>query len=416
MKLWLHPAALALTALLVASCSKSEKPGAARAPSGSPRAVTTVVAAARTMDRAVSVTGSLAALDRSTLTIKVPGRLRLLAVDLGSRVAAGETLAQVEPRDYELRVAQAEAALAQARAALGLPIEGTNDLARIDELSPVLDARAVFDEALRNRGRVGELAIAKIASASERDTAEATFLVASNRLVKALDDARLRQATLAQRRVELDLAKQQLTDTALRAPFDGVVETRQASVGEYITTGTPVITLVRTDPLRLRLEVPERDAPAVRLGQTVRFHVEGDTNVLTTRLTRLSPAIRELNRMLPAEADVPGGALRPGSFVRAEIVTVPEDPGLVVPEAALVVFAGLEKVVAVRAGQARELSVVTGRHGPGWVEIVSGVTAGERVVLNPGNLRTGEPVQETGSPPGTVASVTNRTVEVPPAR
>ena len=291
-------------------------------------------------------------------------------------------------------------------------------MARIDDLSPVLEARAVFDEAARNRGRVGELATAKIASASERDTAEAAFLVASNRLVKANDDARLRQATLSQRRVELDLAKQQLTDTTLRAPFNGVVETRQASVGEYITTGTPVITLVRTDPLRLRLEVPERDAPAVRLGQIVRFHVEGDTNVFTTRLTRLSPAIREQNRMLPAEADVPGGALRPGSFVRAEIVTVPDDSGLVVPEAALVVFAGLEKVVAVRDGHARELSVVTGtgRRGLGWVEIVSGLTAGERVVLNPGNLRTGEPVQEAAASPGVVASVTNRTVEVPPAR
>ncbi len=416
MKLWLQPPVLALAALLVVSCSKSGKPGAGQAASAPSRAVKTAVAAPCKMDRAVSVTGSLAALDRSTLTIKVPGRLRLLSVDLGSRVAAGETLAQVEPRDYELRVAQAEAALAQARAALGLPIEGTNDVARIDDLSPVLEARAVFDEAARNRGRVGELATAKIASASESDTAEAAFLVASNRLVKSIDDARLRQAALSQRRVELDLAKQQLTDTTLRAPFGGVVETRQASVGEYITTGTPVITLVRTDPLRLRLEVPERDAPAVRLGQTVRFHVEGDTNVFTTRLTRLSPAIRELNRMLPAEADVPGGALRPGSFVRAEIVTVPEDSGLVVPEAALVVFAGLEKVVAAREGQARELSVVTGRRGPGWVEIVSGLMAGERVVLNPGNLRTGERVEETASSPGAVASVTNRTVEVPSAR
>jgi multidrug efflux pump subunit AcrA (membrane-fusion protein) len=133
MKLWLQPRLLALTAVLAVSCSKSEKPGAAPAASSPARSVKTIVAAPCKMDRAVSVTGSLAALDRSTLTIKVPGRLRQLSVALGSQVAAGETLAQVEPRGCELRVAQAEAALAQARAALGLPIEGTNDVARIDD-------------------------------------------------------------------------------------------------------------------------------------------------------------------------------------------------------------------------------------------------------------------------------------------
>lgn len=359
------------------------------------------------MDRVVLATGSLAAIDRSTLTIKVPGRLRLLSVDLGSRVTAGEVLAQVEPRDYELRVAQAQAALAQARAALGLSIEGTNDVAAIDDLSPVREARAVFDEALRNRGRVHELAVARIASASELDSADAAYLVASNRLVRAIDDARLRQAALAQRRVELDQARQQLADTTLRAPFDGVVEARLANVGEYITTGTPVLTVVRTDPLRLRLDVAERDAPAVRVGQTTRFRVEGDTNVYTTRILRLSPAIRELTRMLPAEAEVAGTGLRPGSFVRAEIVTVPDDAGLAVPESALVVFAGLEKIVVVREGKAREVSVVTGRRGPGWVEILSGLPAGERVVLQPGNLRTGEPVNDSGTPRGSMASATN---------
>ena len=415
MKTARNAALLLLTGWLVASCTQQQKPGAPTTASP-PREVKTALATSRPMDRAVSVTGSLAAMDRSTLTIKVPGRLKLISVDLGSVVKAGETLAQVEPRDYELRVAQSEAALAQARAALGLPIDGTNDVARIDDLSPVLEARAVFDEATRNRTRVAELAASKIASASELDSADASFLVASNRLIKSIDDARLRQATLAQRRVELDLARQQLSDTSLRAPFNGVVEARLASVGEYITTGTPVLTVVRTDPLRLRLEVPERDAPAVHEGQTVRFRVEGDTNVFATRLTRLSPAIREVNRMLPAEADVSGETLRPGSFVRAEIITNPGDSGLVVPDAALAVFAGLEKVVAVRDGKAKELSVETGRRGPGWVEIVSGLSAGERVVLNPGNLRTGEAVREASNAAREVAAATNSAAVVAPGR
>jgi len=402
-------AALALGQLVV-SCTPSGTSRGRDPATAPPRLVETVPVARRALERTVTVTGSLAALDRATLTMKVPGRLCEIAMDLGSPVRTGDLIAQVEPRDYELRVQQAEAALAQARAALGLPPEGTNDLLALESTSPVREAKAVFNEATRNRERVQSLAKEKIASDSELDTVEASFVVASNRLVKAFEEGRGRQAALAQRRAELELARQQLADTTLRAPFTGAVEARQASLGEFIATGTPIVTLVRTDPLRLRLEVPERKAPAVRAGQTVRFHVDGDTNHFTARLTRLSPAIREGDRMLMVEADVPGAEalLRPGAFVRAEIIIAPEDPGLTVPLSALIVFAGLEKVVTVQDGQALEKTVATGRRGFDWVEIVAGLKIGDPVVVNPGNLRTGEPVREaTASSPAPVLATTN---------
>ncbi len=390
-------AALALSQLVI-SCTPSGGARGRDPSSAPPRVVETVPVARRALERTVTVTGSLAALDRATLTMKVPGRLSEIAMDLGSVVRTGDLIAQIEPRDYELRVQQALAALAQARTALGLPPEGTNDVLALDSTSPVREARAVFDEAARNRERVQSLAKDKIASASELDTVEASFVVASNRLVKAFEDGRGRQATLAQRRAELELARQQLADTTLRAPFTGAVEARLASLGEFIVTGTPIVTLVRTDPLRLRLEVPERQAPAVRAGQTARFHVDGDTNRFTARLTRLSPAIRPEDRMLLVAADVPGAAaLRPGAFVRAEIITTPEDPGLTVPRSALIVFAGLEKVVTIQGGKALEKAVTTGRRGSDWIEIVAGLKAGDPVVVHPGNLRTGEPVRQTAA-------------------
>jgi RND family efflux transporter MFP subunit len=401
-------AALALGQLVVSCTPSGPSRGRDRA-AAPPRLVETVPVATRALERTVTATGSLAPLDHATLTMKVPGRLCEIAVDLGSAVRTGDLIAHIEPRDYELRVQQAAAALAQARAALGLPPEGTNDLLALESTSPVREARAVFDEAAGNRARVQSLAKEKIASASELDTVEASFVVASNRLVKAFEEGRGRQAALAQRRAELELARQQLADTILRAPFAGAVELRQASLGEFIATGTPIVTLVRTDPLRLRLEVPERKAPAVRAGQAVRFHADGDTNRFTARITRLSPAISDDNRMLRVEGDVPGaGMLRPGAFVRAEIITVPEDPGLTVPLSALIVFAGLEKVVTVQDGQALERTVTTGRRGSDWVEIVAGLKSGDPVVVNPGNLRTGEPVrQATASSPAPVLAATN---------
>jgi RND family efflux transporter MFP subunit len=358
-----------------------------------PRLVNLALAELRPMERVVTVTGSLAAWEQTTLSVKVAGRLKVLAVDLGSAVEEGDVLAQVEPRDYELRLQQAAAALAQARALVGLPFEGTDDTFDPEQTSAVKQARAVLEEAAKNRQRVAELKQQGIAPASEFDTAEASYIVALNRFEAALEEARTRGAALAQRRAEYELARQQLADTSVRAPFDGVVQARIANLGEFLSAGSPVVALVKTDPLRLRLEVPERQAMAVRVGQVVRLRAEGDTDAYIGRLTRLSPAITEQNRMLIVEADVPHrGALRPGLFARAEIVTEERDEGIAVPPNALIVFAGLEKVVTVREGKAVEKTITTGRRGPDWLEVVHGLKPGEPVVLDPGNLRTGQPV------------------------
>lgn len=352
------------------------------------------VAALRPMERVVTVTGSLAAEEAATLSVKVSGRLRHIPVDLGSLVKKGDLIAQVEPRDYELRLQQAAAALSQARATVGLALEGTDDRFDPEMISAVKEARAVYEEAAANRDRVMNLSRLGVVSKSELDTVESAYKVALNRLEAARDDARTRQAILAQRRAEHDLAKQQLTDSAMRAPFEGAIQARLANLGEFLSAGTPVVKLVKTDPLRLRLEVPERDAAAVRQGQRVRLTAEGHGNVYTGELTRVSPAIDELTRMLTVEADIRNdGSLRPGLFSRAQIVTMNDEPGLSVPSNVLITFAGLEKVVTIEEGKAWEKVVTTGRRGPDWVEIVSGLKAGERVVVQPGNLRTGQPIK-----------------------
>jgi hypothetical protein len=129
------------------------------------------------------------------------------------------------------------------------------------------------------------------------------------------------------------------------------------------------------------------------VGQEVRVRVEGDTNVYAGRLARVAPAIRESSRMLAAEADIPAqGGLRPGLFARVEVIINKDQTALSVPANTLVTFAGLEKVVTINDGKAVEQTVTTGRRGEGWVEIISGLNAGQPVVLDPAGLRTGQPV------------------------
>ncbi|MCP5525603.1 MAG: efflux RND transporter periplasmic adaptor subunit [Verrucomicrobiales bacterium] len=382
------------TILLLGGCDQPTdggRPSAAAPPPTRPVRLSTVTN--RPMERTVVATGSFLAREQSVLSAKVPGRLQRVTVDIGSVVKTGDLLAQVEPRDYELRVQEAEAALSQARAELGLPLTGDDDQVALEAVSAVRQVKAVLDEATRNRERVRQLSESGIASAAESDSVEATFAVAKSRYDAALDQARTRIAALGQRRVELEVARKQLSDTGVKAPFDGVVQQRVAGVGEYVAAGVPILRLVATDPLRLRLEVPERDAPLVQAGQRVLATTEGDPRVHEGRIARMSPAITESNRMLIVEADLPNsGALRPGLFARARIVVDPDEPGLSIPDNALVTFAGIEKIVTVKDGKALERTVTTGRRGPDWIEVLSGLTAGEEVILDPAGLRTGQPV------------------------
>jgi RND family efflux transporter MFP subunit len=321
--------------------------------------------------------------------------LEKIAVDIGSVVKKGDELARIERADYELRLKQAEAVLAQARAVVGLPLEGDDDKIDVESTGAIRQAKAVLDEATKNRNRVKQLRAENIAPQSELDTAESAYAVALGRYQDAMEEIRGRVALVVQRRAELNLARKQLSDSVTTAPFDGVVHQRLANLGEYVQAGAPLIIIAGVNPLRLRLEVPERQSTHIRPGQRVRVTVGESTNVYSAEITRVSPILIEANRMLLVEADVPATPpLRPGLFAQAEIVVSENDPALCVPEAAITSFVGIEKVFVVKDGKALERNVVTGRRRGKSVEIVSGVAAGDVVVLNPGRLRSEQPVTE----------------------
>jgi len=387
----------ALLALLLLTSCKSDYPASARqSPGGSKsvRQVKTTQVVESPFGETVTANGTLAAFDQTTVSVKVPGRLKAIGVDLGTVVSQGQVIAQVESDDYKLRVQQAEASLAQARARLGLAPDGTDDLVDPEKTATVRQARAVLDEARFNRDRAQKLVDQGIIAKAEFDTANSTFKVAEGRYQDAYEEIRNRQGILAQRRSELALARQQLKDTAVVAPLDGIIQEKRASTGEYLAAGAPVVNIVRMDPLRLRAEIPERESHTVRPGQSVRVTVEGDTNIYVGKIMRLSPVIAEQTRILMVEADVRNnGKLRPGSFARAEIVTNDAKMAVTVPNNAIVTFAGIEKVLVVRNGKALEKPITTGRRNNEFTEIVAGVNVGEKVILEPGNLQTGQDVQ-----------------------
>ena len=390
-------AGLVLLAAAGAGC-RSERTAANATPvdrEKEPRTVRVVPAAEGKLPRTVTVTGTLAADEEVVAGFKVAGRLSEIGVDLGSPVRKGQLLARLDPTDYRIRLDQAEAALRQVRAGLGLPTDGTDDRVDPEKTALVREARAVLDEARQNRDRMAQLWEKRYVARSEYDASLARLLVAEGRYQAAVEEIRNRQELMAERRSGVMLARQQLADTELFAPIDGAVRERRASVGEFLAAGTPVVGLVRLHPLRLRVAVPERDAPSVRVGQPVRVRLEGDLTEHPGRVARVSPAIQEQSRTLAVEAEVANrdGRLRPGSFARAEIVVEADRKAVLVPASAIASFAGLEKVFVVKDDRAAEKRVRTGRRSGDRVEILEGVAAGEPVVVEPGNLAAGVPVR-----------------------
>ena len=397
-----HALAVLTAALLAVSgvaCGKdtTSAGAAARAKAPEPRPVRVVAAAVGPLPRTVTVTGTLAADEEVVAGFKVAGRVSEIAVDLGSPVRKGQVLARLDPTDFRLRVEQAEAALRQVRAGLGIPGDGSGERVDPEKTALVREARAVLEEARLTRDRMARLVEKNYIARSEVDASQSRLLVAESRYQAALEEIRNRQELLAERSSGLALARQQLADAVLSAPIDGAVRERRASVGEYLAAGAPVVGLVRTHPLRLRVAVPERDAASVRVGQAVRVRPEGDSTAHAGRVARLSPSIQEQNRTLIVEAEVANreGKLRPGSFARAEIVVEADRTAVMVPAPAVVTFAGLEKVFVVKDGKAVEKRIRTGRRSGDRVEILEGVTAGETVVADPGNLVGGTPVTVT---------------------
>ena len=394
---WLKVFLFVCTAVFFVSCKSDYQASQRQNRAGDNRAarkVKTTAVAETPFGETVTANGTLAAFDQTTVSVKVPGRVRTISVDLGSVVRRGQVIAQVDSQDYHLRVQQAEAAFAQARARLGLSLEGSDNRIDPEQTSTVRQARAVYDEAKFNRDRAARLVEQGVIAKAEFDSANAAFKVAEGRYQDAYEEVRNRQGILAQRKSELDLARQQLKDTSVVAPLDGVVQEKRASVGEYMAAGAPVVNIVRMDPLRLRAEIPERESRTVRTGQDVRVTVEGDTNIYLGKIMRLSPVIAEQNRMLLVEADVRNnGTLRPGSFAHAEIVTNDAKMAVTVPNNAIVTFAGIEKVILVQNGKALERPITTGRRSAEFTEIVAGVNVGEKVIVDPGNLQSGQAVE-----------------------
>ena len=390
-------AAVLATALFTAACS-GERTSAAAPPEPTPVAIRVAQVQSQPIDRFLRVTGSLAADEQADVAAETAGRVIGTPVERGTRVAAGAVLVRISATEADASLREAEANAAQLEARLGLVQGQPFDPNRVPE---VLNARASLDWAEADFNRIKALLDQKVVSQAEYDQKLTQVQAARQQYQVAQNGAQQSFRSLQAARARVDLARKTSADTVVRAPFSGIVAERLVSTGDYVSRGMKVATVVRIDPVRVELTVPEQYLSQVRDGQPVRLSVDAYPNeVFTGKVRFVSPALKSDQRALTVEAVAPNadGRLKPGLFATALLQQPAPVPALLVPAESVETVAGTSRVYVIGGSNKVEERIVTlGEKVGDRIELASGVKPGERVAANPrGKLADGVRVQIEG--------------------
>lgn len=391
-----------LIALAAANTACKKPAPAAKKQDNRPVRVAASTARFKQVQRNVESVGTLYPFDEVLISAEIEGKVDQVNVDLGDRVTPGQVLVQISDEEQRYILAQNEAQLRMSLERLGLKSE-SDRVTDIRQTPEVRRAEAERFEAEQRYKRVRELVEQGIGAKTELDQASGRFQAASAAFDATINQARNLAQEVERFKAVVDLQRKKLRDTSVRAPFAASVKERQVSVGLYVRPNTPLLTLVKTDPIRLRLEVPERMAPWVKEGQMAEISLEAfEDRKFQGKLWRISPTVDQSKRTFVVEALIanPNAALKPGSYARARVPTNRVERIVVVPSKAVNYVLGTNKAYVVTAGVVDARDVKLGDRFDEDVEILEGVKEGEVVATTQlGRLDTGSRVEIVDEPP-----------------
>ena len=398
------------------AAEQAQKDGPVKAPEPLRAAVMTVHP--QTWPTVVRCQGSLVANDQTVIGSRVAGLVAHTLVDVGDAVEPGQTLVSLDDREFVLQLAAAEAALLQARSAIGLKVGEPVSKLDPQNAPPVREARATLEDAQNRRERWQMLRQQNAVTEEELQTLMAAEKVAEARLSAAINGVNSNIALVAVRSAEVDLAQQRLKDAHILAPFAGQIQQRLVAAGTYVQIGSPLVTIVQLDSLRFRGTVPERLATEIQVGQKIRLTIDSVLKPIDAQVTRISPALDMASRSLTFEALIENrdGMLRAGLFAEAEVTIDPAAQSIAILESSLVEFAGAQKVWKLVDGSAKEQKVEPGRRSNGMVEIIDGLKAGDQILVEGAMGRVAQVIAEdAGSDMGRTAFTATSGAQPTPA-
>ena len=416
---------VAACALFGAACGRSEssaqtkekgkggpRAGETMSEAAPPVAVTTARAESREVPSYVQATGSLVAEETSDVASQASGQVVSTPVGVGAFVRQGDVIARLNDRDARLRLQQAQAgvgqavaAVRQAEARLGLQPGGSFQASTIPEVraagSNLEEAQAQLRLAEANEKRyrslveTGDVAMATYDQyRTARDTARAQVNAARQQLEVAINTARQSNqavqsalAAVESARAAVAIAQKSVADAVIRAPYAGYISNRPVAVGEYVTPASIVATVLRTNPIKLQLLVPEADAPHLSPGMGVSLEVDAFRDrKFAGSVSAVNPAIDPASRSATVEALVQNSdnALRSGMFATARIAREGGNRAVYVPRAAVLADTNTQsyRVFVIQNDTAKLRVVQIGNEEGDMIQILSGVEADEVVATS----------------------------------
>lgn len=369
---------LSLLTLVGAGCGGEASRKAPEAPAIAVRAATAHVEPLPTIYRA---SGTIRGRSTAILTSKITGFVRTVLVRPGDSVTSGQLLAELEANDVRASVSRARASLSQAVAE------------RAGAETAIEAASAAATLAKNTHERVTQLF-------DQRAVSQQTYDEQEERLHSALAHERMARAQLSAVSSSIEEAKAALAESQamlayskIVAPFAGRVLERRIDPGALASPGTPLLVLADEGTVRVEAAVEESRTPA--LGDEASIEIEAIDRAVTGKVSEIVPSVDVASRAFVVKVDLPSGlpSLRPGTFARVGF-RVGSRPRLVVPTGALDELGSLQRVFVVENGSARLRMITRGDAQGPWTEVLSGLGAGERVVLDPpANLHDGSRVQ-----------------------
>ena len=409
---------------LVCSCASKKAELTAEAASIKPVAVKTALAVTRNVPAGFDETGSFVADETSDIAPLVAGRVIRTPIEVGAFVKQGQVIVELDHRDAQLKLQQVQAQLAEATAGvrqaqmrIGLGADKFDE----NHVPEVAAARANYESAqaqaklaaadaqryanLVSSGDVSRSAFEK--ARTQQETADAQANASKQQYEGSLNGARQSyqvvsssEASLDAVRAQVSQAEKGVSDTYIRAPFDGYISERPVSAGEYVALTNKIATIVRVKTLKLQLQTPEQRAAKAQLGMQVVAHVSAyPDRDFEGKVSAVNPAIDPNSRVFVLEAKFSNtdNALRPGMFATARVILGGGEDALFVPRNAVIRDKTTDSnfVFVTDHGQARMRVVLIGDLAGDMLRIQSGLRAQEPVIVsNQAQLFDGAQVQD----------------------
>lgn len=388
--------------------------------------VTVTKAESRQVPAYIPATGSLVADETSDIATKVAGKVTNTYANVGDFITRGSTIAKLDDSDAKLRVAEAQAnvkkaqsSVRQAEARLGLSANGTFNSSVIPEVrtagagveqaqAELRQAEASLRQAEANEKRyrelveTGDVAVityetyrtARDTARAARDTAQARVNSAKQQLETAVNAAKQNNQAIKSAEADVEAARTQVAtaqaavaDTIVRAPFSGYISERPAAVGEFVTSSSVIATILRSNPIKVQMQVAESDVPYIAIGRGVSIQVDSykDRSFGGT-VTAVNPAIDPASRAATVEAQIENNdnALRSGMFATAKIVRDGGSVGVFVPRSAVYNDQATQnyRIFVIEENIAKLKVVQIGTAENDFIQILSGVNADQTIATS----------------------------------